>query len=296
MPPLTLIATVGASIPLTTPSGNVLFYDGATLLGTGTSTGSGIFTFSTSSLVVGPHSFTAVFTTNTDFAASTSNAITYSLTFANIINLLILYTPAAAASVASIDSAAQQAVAQTNLAMLNSDIPVVINLVGEEPIDYTESGDYPTDLERLANPTDGYMDSVAALRAQDHADLVSLFVGDEDTADQYLGYGSQLGNSAGDPTQAYTVVDAAFADQYVLAHEIGHNLGARHDTDNDTPGGFQTAHGYRFTGDDGTLYHDIMAYAPGQPIPYYSNSDITYEGVPEGIGRRADAAATNYDP
>ena len=67
---------------------------------------------------------------------------------------------------------------------------------------------------------------------------------------------------------------------------------ARHDVQNDDGnGGFQSAHGYRFTGNDGRLYHDIMSYDPGQTIPYYSNPNVTYAGVPVGTGN-ANAAAT----
>ncbi|MFY9701882.1 MAG: Ig-like domain-containing protein, partial [Terriglobales bacterium] len=52
--------SVAVVLPAKTPTGTVTFYDGATALGTGTLNGSGIATYTTSSLAVGQHSMTAV--------------------------------------------------------------------------------------------------------------------------------------------------------------------------------------------------------------------------------------------
>ncbi len=73
----TLTATVSAIAPgVGTPAGTVAFYDGATLLGTGTLNG-GQATFDTSSLnnflSVGNHSITASYATDGSFASSNSN-------------------------------------------------------------------------------------------------------------------------------------------------------------------------------------------------------------------------------
>ncbi len=74
-------STYGVSVTLTstvTPStatGTVTFSDGATVLGTGSLSG-GIATFSTAALAGGPHSITAVYGGNANFAASTSAPIT----------------------------------------------------------------------------------------------------------------------------------------------------------------------------------------------------------------------------
>jgi uncharacterized protein len=68
-----------------TPTGTVTFYDGTTSLGTATLS-SGIATYTTSSLTVGSHPITAVYTLNYPYLASTSNEVdeivysTFSLT------------------------------------------------------------------------------------------------------------------------------------------------------------------------------------------------------------------------
>ncbi len=57
-----------------TPTGTVSFYDGTTLLGTGTLSG-GVATYSTSALGIGSHSMTAVYGGDTNFLGSTSGAL-----------------------------------------------------------------------------------------------------------------------------------------------------------------------------------------------------------------------------
>ncbi len=56
--------------------GSVSFYNGATLLGTGTVSDSGVATLTTSSLPVAANSLTAVYSGNTNYATSTSQPIT----------------------------------------------------------------------------------------------------------------------------------------------------------------------------------------------------------------------------
>ncbi|MBI5839628.1 MAG: Ig-like domain repeat protein [Chloroflexi bacterium] len=58
-----------------TPTGTVSFYDNGTLLGTGTLDGSGVATFTTSSLTVGAHPITAVYGGDSTFGSSTSNTV-----------------------------------------------------------------------------------------------------------------------------------------------------------------------------------------------------------------------------
>jgi hypothetical protein len=76
----TLTATVAAVPPgAGTPTGTVSFFDGATLLGTGTLAG-GIATLTTSTLAVGSHSLTAVYNGSSNFTGSTSPVDTQTVT------------------------------------------------------------------------------------------------------------------------------------------------------------------------------------------------------------------------
>ncbi len=72
---VTFTATVTASAPGSgMPTGTVTFMDGSTMLGTGTLSG-GVVTFSTSSLSVGTHSITAVYSGDSDFKTSKSQVL-----------------------------------------------------------------------------------------------------------------------------------------------------------------------------------------------------------------------------
>ena len=72
----TFTATVSALAPGSgTPTGTVSFYDGSTLLGTGTLNG-GIATFTTASLSVSSHAIKAVYGGDTNFKTSTSAILT----------------------------------------------------------------------------------------------------------------------------------------------------------------------------------------------------------------------------
>jgi hypothetical protein len=73
-------AAVSAMAPATgTPTGTVTFKDGATTLGSGTLSG-GTTTFSTSALIVGGHSITAVYGGNSSFSGSTSVILAQTVT------------------------------------------------------------------------------------------------------------------------------------------------------------------------------------------------------------------------
>ncbi|MBN8887420.1 MAG: Ig-like domain repeat protein, partial [Rudaea sp.] len=68
---LSFTATVAAVAPATqTPTGNVSFYDGTTLLGTQALNGAGTATFTTSTLSADTHSITAQYTGDTNYAAA----------------------------------------------------------------------------------------------------------------------------------------------------------------------------------------------------------------------------------
>src|SRR5207244_6290866 len=76
---VTFTATVSATSSAGTPTGTVTFQDGATMLGNGTLSG-GSVTFSTAALAAGTHTITAVYGGDTNFAPSTSNALTQTVT------------------------------------------------------------------------------------------------------------------------------------------------------------------------------------------------------------------------
>ncbi len=93
---VTFTATVTPGIGGTlVPTGTVTFLDGTTILGTGTLT-NGVATFTTSTLTIGNHSITARYQGDTNFAASTSAAITQTVTaFTSVTTLVSSPNPSA---------------------------------------------------------------------------------------------------------------------------------------------------------------------------------------------------------
>ncbi len=91
-----LTATVAPIAPATgTPTGTVEFFNGSTSLGTGTLNGSGVATLDVTTLPVATNnSITGVYSGDATFSASTSNAVTVTVTKATATNV-VTYTPAA---------------------------------------------------------------------------------------------------------------------------------------------------------------------------------------------------------
>jgi sugar lactone lactonase YvrE/plastocyanin len=78
--PVTLTVTVTS--PTGTPTGNVIFRDGATNIGQGTLNAQGVATLSTSALVTGPHTLTAVYQGDSSYLTSTSASLVETISLA----------------------------------------------------------------------------------------------------------------------------------------------------------------------------------------------------------------------
>ncbi len=144
--------------------------------------------------------------------------------------------------------------------------------------------------DHLVNPASGYLDEVHALRDSYAADLVLLHRGD------LAGTGVALGNVSGIAYQLQGLSEAealwalSVSDSFAFSHELGHNMGLRHDRSLDvhnTP--FPYSHGYIVADPPEQLEgaYTIMAYgATEKKLPRFSNPNQRYpdaEGVPLGV-------------
>ena len=212
-----------------------------------------------------------------------------------LIDVMVVYTPSARISeggTAGMQSRINLIVAETNNAYANSQVTQRIRLVYAGEVNYAET-DLSTDLGRLQNPSDGFIDEVHALRNLYGADLVSLW------GNYAVGCGQSnimLTEGATFEGQAFNVVDRnCAAGNYSFAHELGHNMGLLHDVA-DAPGGtvvtpegstvstsIAYAHGYV---DSVNLFRTVMAVTTACAncvrIPYFSNPNVSFNAAPTG--------------
>ena len=217
----------------------------------------------------------------------------------SLIDLLVVYTPAARAAAggtaAAMLSEINLAVAETNVAYANSNVVQRLRLAGVAEVAYTESGTtstaMSTDLNRVTGTSDGYMDSVHALRDAYHADLVQLLVTGYNNPSGACGIAWLMsGNNPAFAPYAFSVVDLDCATGYYsFGHELGHNMGLNHArVDPVGTGAYSYSYGYKWTG-----YRTVMAYAPGTRIQYFSNPNVLYGGNPTGVSEASPSSAYN---
>ena len=214
-----------------------------------------------------------------------------------VVDVLVVWTPQREEDAGGVDAVRAQielGIAYTNDAFERSGAFVSLNLVGAEPAsDYEEpdvedSGDdrrdwlirMGTDIDRLADPSDGHMDAVHDRRDVLGADLVSL-------ATHRGGGIASLGG-------AFSVSGRNLG---TVAHELGHNFGLSHER-SQWLSRFSTTypryyeHGYATLGDSRCKV-TIMAY--GQPclgrtwrdIPFFSSPALydSFDGDRLGMSR-----------
>jgi peptidyl-Asp metalloendopeptidase len=174
-----------------------------------------------------------------------------------------------------------------------------VRLVHSAEVAYTETGNLSTDLGRLRSTTDGYIDNVHTLRNTYKADLVSLFVAN---GGSYCGMAYVMTSvSTSFATNGFSVVDKDCATGYYsFGHEMGHNMGARHDRYVDGTDGspYKYNHGHYYAAGK---WRTVMAYNDGcsaagtscTRVPYWSNPNKFYNGVATGVSSTSTGAADN---
>ena len=222
------------------------------------------------------------------------------------IDMLIVYTPkarTAAGGPAEMEALIDLVVAETNQAFADSDVSARIRLVHREAVNYTENGDLRLDLQRITDPDDGHMDEVHALRDTYGADLVHLI----STGRTLAGIASVMVEVSQDfAPYAFGVTNQRSAATFT--HELGHNLGLRHDR-HDDPGNtpYPYSHGYvnqrafEPGAEPSSRWYTIMALG-GQCRPAgffcrgvfrFSNSRQNWNGDP--MGMRGDTPSSRVD-
>lgn len=207
-------------------------------------------------------------------------------------DVLVVYTAEAAASwggAPALEGLIAASILDANLAFKNSGIPQRLRLVGLEQIPFTQGASIGVDLTRLADPNDGIGDIAHVYRNASGADLVQLVSTSSGCGVAFLFDGS--------PSSAFSVVNADCLGGFVPAHEYGHNFGCCHASGDrggcDGGGFYPFSNGWRYFGSSGSQWRTVMAYAPGERIPYFSNPTKFFDGQPVGAPGGGPAAANN---
>ena len=203
------------------------------------------------------------------------------------IDVLMVYTALAenwAGGPAGIINWINLGISETNTAYATSGVNQRVRLAHAQRVTYSEVGNFSTNLNNLRAGAAG-LETVPTLRNLYTADLVSMFV--RPVAPDACGIAFIMTNvSTAFAPNGYSVVDSPCSSPNgTLAHELGHNMGLRHDwfMDNGvTP--FTYAHGHVSIPGG---FRTIMAYPNACPscarLLAFSNPDRTFNGVPMGV-------------
>ncbi|MEV6836271.1 reprolysin-like metallopeptidase [Streptomyces sp. NPDC051133] len=222
------------------------------------------------------------------------------------IDVIVPYTPAAVTElggVAEVQARIRYGVSQINKALAASHVPASVHVVHsyETPPSGVPNENANTMLNKLNNPGDQTLGAPAHVNRELYgADLVALLASipiqnSSGSANLPLPVTSQTGEAAYSVTSVLSVKDWDN-----LGHEIGHNLGLRHDRQTvatngelPPPGPHDVNFGW-ITADH--KYHTLMAYStPCQPtcrvINQYSNTfNVTPDGEALGNSSNNNAA------
>ena len=227
-----------------------------------------------------------------------------------IIDLMVMYTDAAlqvAGGEEEIEYKINFAVLNTNTIYRNSGIYQRLRLVHSGKVDFGESVFTLTDdvMEAMEAKDDGHLDEIHDLRDEHGADLVMLLVNGNGWSDWSGGQATVLYNNDISLKEhaAFSLVDVEFLySGTAFPHELGHNMGLKHDWYVD--GGETAPYSYAYAHVNTDYgWRTIMAYEDqclerGVECPrilFFSNPDLLYNGEPLGVAPGTDTSCKAWD-
>ena len=190
------------------------------------------------------------------------------------VDVAVVYTRSArdaAGGVAAIEAEIDLMVAETNQAYAASGVHHRVTLVDRSEVSYAETADSELDLRRLLDPADRHLDEVHTLRDEVGADIVHLIVGE---ADDICGRAYIPG------VFGLTVQGCGGR---TFAHELGHNMGLRHDRYAQLHSSSESGRG-PVTRDPAFGYVNQRALEPGAPPSSRWRSIMAYNAQCDDAG------------
>jgi hypothetical protein len=203
------------------------------------------------------------------------------------IDALIVFSPSSVSNLggqAQAQTYAQSAIDLANLTYVNSNMIARLRLAGVRFTSRADSGNSSTDLSWLRGNAE-----VAEWRNQTRADLVGMISEFSNSCGQgYL----MTTNSSGFAANAFQVSARSCAiGNLTYPHEHGHNMGFAHNPEDSGSAVTPYAYGHWHSGQ----YRTVMSYS--NPCvggctrrPYFSNPDISFNGLPTGVAEQRDNA------
>ena len=202
------------------------------------------------------------------------------------IDVLVMYTTATKNTLggdAQARTHAQQAVNSSNVAYLNSQIRMRLNLVQAVEYAYVESPTTQTDLANLRADQ-----NVQNLRNEYNADLVAM-IGE---VQGVCGVAYLMGPVGGNPNTGFSVTGRVCAVSTLsFAHELGHNMGSHHNPENGSGPTYPYGFGHYVNGS----FRTVMSYSNQCTVTcdrraYFSNPGVFRGPHPTGIENERDNA------
>jgi hypothetical protein len=201
------------------------------------------------------------------------------------VDLLVVYTDAAAKASGGINGLIDLAAIETNDSFVNSGVNARVRVVGRALVAINETGKTYEQIMAAAVSDAG----VDAERNNKRADVVVMIINQR----QWCGLANAIQASA---SQAYVLVHYGCATGYYsFGHEIGHLIGARHDVAMDNSSA-PYPYGHGLTHPSATNpWRTIMAYACAPVacnprIQNWANPSVTYAGSSTGDAQTANNA------
>ena len=193
-----------------------------------------------------------------------------------IIDILVAYTPRARIEAGNIDALLRFTFEETNRIYANSLIRPRVRLIHRYQTEYAPGADPSTDLRRLQARADSHMDEVHVLRDEHAGDLVVLLVGSRENY-CYAYYSIQS------ERYAFAAIARNCLGLYGFAKLLGFMQGAAASPEFRTNRDFPYGHGFCNDADNWrTVMADNRNHRCPVPIPYFSNPDVSFGGIPTG--------------